>query len=139
MAREFTVDRQGFAESASGLTIDLGGVSNRQTDLVIRKANDDGTASLSGATFTLSGTFADGSTVKTLVTGDDGLAIPATEADAIRGQLLVGNGYTLTETVPPDGYGLPSPASVTLVIAADGTLTSDDAEDTAFALSSTLA
>ena len=125
VAREFTVDRQSFAESASDPTIDLEGVSNRQTDLVIRKANTDGTASLSGATFTLSGTFADGSTMKTLVTGDDGLAVPATETDAVCGQLLVGYSYTLTETVPPDGYGLPSPASMTLTVAADGSLTSD--------------
>ena len=136
VAREFKVDRQSFAESASGPTIDLEGVFNRQTDLVIRKANADGTASLSGAKFTLSGMFADGSTMKTLVTGDDGLAVPETEADAVRGQLLVGNSYKLTETVPPDGYGLPSPASVTLTVAADGSLTSDDAEGTAFALAS---
>lgn len=136
VAREFTVDRQSFAESASDPTIDLEGVSNRQTDLVIRKANTDGTASLSGATFTLSGTFADGSTMKTLVTGDDGLTVPATETDAVCGQLLVGYSYTLTETVPPDGYGLPSPASMTLTVAADGSLTSDDAEGTAFALAS---
>ena len=38
--------------------------------------------------------------------------------------------------MPPDGYGLPSPASVTLTVAADGSLTSDDAEGTAFALAS---
>ncbi|WP_407417374.1 SpaA isopeptide-forming pilin-related protein, partial [Paratractidigestivibacter faecalis] len=136
VVREFTVDRQSFAESASGPTIDLEGVSNRQTDLIIRKANADGTASLSGATFTLSGTFADGSTKKTLVAGDEGLAVPATEADAVRGQLLVGKSYKLTETVPPNGYGLPSPASVTLTVAADGSLTSNDAEGTAFVLAS---
>ena len=135
VAREFTVDRQSFAKSASGLTIDLGRVSNRQTDLVIRKANADGTASLSGATFTLScadGTnsggrpnhFSNGSAsdVYELVTSADGTVQVAPAL------LVAGNSYVLEETTAPAGHALDS-RPLTFKVASDGTVTATDGPD----------
>ena len=40
----------------------------------------------------------------------------------ISGLLVAGKKYTLTETVPPSGYRLPVPASVTFMVNADGTI-----------------
>lgn len=91
-------------------------VKDVQTEISLAKVDANG-ASLSGATFTLTGVFADGSTSKTMLDG----AATAT----LTGQLVEGNTYTVSETVAPDGYTTLPDFSVS--VAADGTLTLVDA------------
>ena len=137
MTAETTISRESFADAPTSLAIDLGEVSNRQTNLALRKVSADGAHALSGAEFTLSGTFADGLGEKRLVTGADGMAVPATADDVLAGQLLVGQTYVLAETRAPEGYAIPDPAAIRVSVAADGTLElAEDQDAPYFSLSS---
>lgn len=125
-AFEFTVDANGsatVATEADGYTLSSeGGVitvkaTDAQTELDIAKVSTEG-ASLGGATFEVAGTFADGAESPiVLTTGADGKV----DASQLRGKLIVGKEYTITETKAPAGYELIADA-LTVMVNADGTL-----------------
>jgi hypothetical protein len=104
--------------SAAGSTIT---VRNDLTVIGVSKVDDTSTTGLDGSTFTITGTFADGTTSKTLNP-------TKTSAATLLRQLIVNDGdadetyvYTLAETVPPDGYQV-SMAPKTLRMSARGIL-----------------
>ncbi|MCH4184983.1 MAG: hypothetical protein LKF61_05795 [Eggerthellaceae bacterium] len=76
-------------------------VSDATDGCSFTKIDDKGNP-LAGATFSLTGTFVDGSLSKTFTSTD---AAPADEASGLmNSELLVGNEYTLKEIAPPQGY-----------------------------------
>ena len=97
-----------------------GTVTNDPTKLTVNKVDATTNRALSGATFTLTGTFADGSTEQTLsVTGE---ATGSVELDKAP---LIADGqteYTLRETVPPAGFERIQ-EDFTFIVATDGAIT----------------
>lgn len=80
-------------DAADGISVIT--VSDVPIELGLRKISTSGDA-LAGATFSLTGRFADGSTEHMLTVGDDGtVELP---------QTIAGETYTLTETAAPSGY-----------------------------------
>ena len=80
-------------DAADGIAVIT--VSDVPIELGLRKISTSGDA-LAGATFSLTGRFADGSTEHMLTVGDDGaVELP---------QTIAGETYTLTETAAPSGY-----------------------------------
>ena len=107
---------------ADDMKVDEGGVSVSLTDKAIefkvtKSAEGYEAASMKGAEFTLEGTFADGSSSKTLVIGTNG------ESDVLSAQLIVGNTYKVSETKAPSGFTLID-GSATFSVASNGSLTS---------------
>lgn len=97
-----------------------GTVTNDPTKLTVNKVDATTNQALSGATFTLTGTFADGSTEQTLNVTDG-----ATGSVELDKALLIADGqtqYTLRETVPPAGYERVQ-QDLTFTVATDGTIT----------------
>lgn len=88
---------------SAAITVFTGDVWNSPTKMYIQKSSAiDGLWRLPGATYQLTGAFADGSSQRTLTTDNNGMA----ELDRA---LLVADGateYTLKETVAPEGYAL---------------------------------
>ena len=114
----FKVDEAGNVVAVSGVrddaaqpgfevTADVITAHDEPIQIELVKQGEDGTA-LTGAEFTLSGDFADGTTEKDVT--------PGTTIDG----LIAGEKYVLTETVAPDGYE--KLGSVELTVAADGTV-----------------
>ncbi len=98
--------------------------TNDPSDLELYKTNGSGSTKLSGATFTVEGDFAGGHAIKTLVTAaGTGKAEPESEGDVLAGQMVMGNIYTITETVAPAGYTVePSTAVLKVKLEATGAL-----------------
>ncbi|MGN8853499.1 SpaA isopeptide-forming pilin-related protein [Collinsella sp. HCP28S3_H5] len=100
--------------------LDCGTVTNKRLGFGLVKLNDDG-EHLSGARFTVTGEFSDGSAAHDLVTAADGTAsLPD-------GLLVAGETYTVTETAAPEGYkigdGSAASASVSFRVGSDGSFT----------------
>ena len=100
--------------------LDCGTVTNKRLGFGLVKLNDDG-EHLSGARFTVTGEFSDGSAAHDLVTAADGTAsLPD-------GLLVAGETYTVTETAAPEGYkigdGFAASASVSFRVGSDGSFT----------------
>lgn len=97
-----------------------GTVTNDPTKLTVNKVDATTNRALSGATFTLTGTFADGSTEQTLSVTDE-----ATGSVELDKALLIADGqteYTLRETVPPAGFERIQ-EDFTFIVATDGAIT----------------
>ena len=132
VSAEAKIDRGSVAASAT-VPLDMGTVTNRKATIAIRKASwGDGTA-LAGAHFTVrlaSGEpFLDGAIEKHLTTDASGIAradAPGAASDGMSNELAgavePGQTYVITETQAPAGYGTPDPASFTVTVADDGTL-----------------
>ena len=108
------------------VSVFAGGVLDDPTTMNVQKVDASNTgAKLSGATFKLTGAFADGTTEQTLTTeGDLGLA-------SLSHALLVADGkteYTLVETKAPAGYEL-NTSEFTFTVATDGAITPKAAAD----------
>ena len=82
-----------------------------------------GGAALAGAEFRIAGTFADGTTERTIAVADDGTA-------ALEG-LVAGETYTLTETVAPEGYELIE-GEFAFTVALDGTVSGEATSEGGF-------
>lgn len=95
-----------------------GDVWNSPTKMYIQKSSAiDGLWRLPGATYQLTGAFADGSSQRTLTTDNNGMA----ELDRA---LLIADGateYTLKETVAPEGYTL-NAAEFVFTVSTDGSI-----------------
>ena len=93
-------------------------VVNEPTSMRMAKAASDG-APLAGAEFVIApaaaSSFADGAHAHTLVSGEDG------STETLKGALVVGDVYAVTETKAPAGYELIS-GSLTFGVNADGSL-----------------
>ena len=130
----FTVGEDGViavsgAEPAD-MKVDEGGVSVSLTDEAIdfkvsKSSEGYDAARMKGAEFTVTGTFADGSTSKTLTIGEAG------ESDVLSAQLIVGNEYEISETKAPLGFTLIDD-SASFTVAKDGTLADFDSDDDAW-------
>lgn len=81
---------------------------------------DEKKAELKGATFTLTGTFADGTESVTLLSGE--------ASEILTKQMIAGNTYTLAETTAPAGQLAIDP--VKLTCASDGTIALAEGETT---------
>ncbi|MGO5392678.1 SpaA isopeptide-forming pilin-related protein [Collinsella sp. LCP19S3_C9] len=97
--------------------LDCGTVTNERLGFGLIKVNS-ARERLSGARFTVTGEFSDGSVARVLVTAADGTAsLPD-------GLLVAGKTYTVTETAAPEGYkigdGSAASASVSFEVGADG-------------------
>ena len=82
-----------------------------------------GGAALAGAEFRIAGTFADGTTERTIAVADDGTA-------ALEG-LVAGETYTLTETVAPEGYELIA-GDFSFTVANDGSVSGEATSSAGF-------
>ncbi|WP_346674409.1 SpaA isopeptide-forming pilin-related protein [Enorma phocaeensis] len=82
-----------------------------------------GGAALAGAEFRIAGTFADGTTERTIAVADGGTA-------ALEG-LVAGETYTLTETVAPEGYELIE-GEFAFTVALDGTVSGEATSEGGF-------
>lgn len=112
---EFTIDRT-TVETTSQVSL-----INSVTSLTIKKTASDGTTALSGGEFTLTGTFSDNTTSKTLTANSDGALVISGTTTSLEGLLVVGNVYTLTETTAPLEYK--TGESVTFKVNDDSTIT----------------
>ncbi|MGO5296187.1 SpaA isopeptide-forming pilin-related protein [Collinsella sp. LCP21S3_A9] len=102
--------------------LDCGTVTNERLGFGLIKVNS-ARERLSGARFTVTGEFSDGSAARVLVTAADGTAsLPD-------GLLVAGKTYTVTETAAPEGYkigdGSAASASYRFTVKADGTFAAD--------------
>ena len=102
--------------------LDCGTVTNERLGFGLIKVNS-ACERLSGARFTVTGEFSDGSVARVLVTAADGTAsLPD-------GLLVAGKTYTVTETEAPAGYkigdGSAASASYRFTVKADGTFAAD--------------
>ena len=102
--------------------LDCGTVTNERLGFGLIKVNS-ARERLSGARFTVTGEFSDGSVARVLVTAADGTAsLPD-------GLLVAGKTYTVTETAAPEGYkigdGSAASASYRFTVKADGTFAAD--------------
>lgn len=110
----YIVADDGSAAKAEGSTLAF---SDPAIVTTILKTDANGNA-LAGATFTLAGTFADGTTSKTFTSG--------TSATVFDAQLVSKTSYTLTETSAPSGYNvLSSPVTFTVDSLGKVTITND--------------
>ena len=82
-----------------------------------------GGGALAGAEFRIEGTFADGTTERTVAVAEDGTA-------ALEG-LVAGETYTLTETVAPEGYELIA-GEFAFTVALDGTVSGEATSEGGF-------
>lgn len=122
---QFKLDERGNIVSTSGseaFSADSNTVTITATDvptsLTITKYNDDQSAKLPDAKFSIKpaaddDAFVDGAEQKTLTTGVNGTT------DALVGQLIVGDSYTIEETKAPDGY-TKIEGTLTITVQADG-------------------
>ena len=122
---QFQLDERGNIVGASGseaFSADSNTVTITATDvptsLTITKYNDDQSAKLPDAEFSIKpaaddDAFVDGAEQKTLTTGVNGTT------DALVGQLIVGDSYTIEETKAPDGY-TKIEGTLTITVQADG-------------------
>lgn len=122
---QFQLDKRGNIVGASGseaFSADSNTVTITATDvptsLTITKYNDDQSAKLPDAEFSIKpaaddDAFVDGAEQKTLTTGVNGTT------DALVGQLIVGDSYTIEETKAPDGY-TKIEGTLTITVQADG-------------------
>lgn len=122
---QFRLDERGNIVGASGseaFSADSNTVTITATDvptsLTITKYNDDQSAKLPDAEFSIKpaaddDAFVDGAEQKTLTTGVNGTT------DALVGQLIVGDSYTIEETKAPDGY-TKIEGTLTITVQADG-------------------
>lgn len=112
----FKSEKTGSGSAA--ITVFTGDVWNSPTKMYIQKSSAiDGLWRLPGATYQLTGAFADGSSQRTLTTDNNGMA----ELDRA---LLVADGateYTLKETVAPEGYAL-NAADFVFTVSTDGSI-----------------
>lgn len=110
----FKSEKTGSGSAA--ITVFTGDVWNSPTKMYIQKSSAiDGLLRLPGATYQITGAFADGSSQRTLTTDNNGMA----ELDRA---LLVADGateYTLKETVAPEGYAL-NAAGFVFTVSTDG-------------------
>ncbi len=91
----FTIDRNTFNQTYYvAKTKDLGKLVNKKNKVEVVKTDNNG-KEITGAEFSLSGVFVDGSTSKTIK-----------DQETLTGQLIAGNTYTLVETKAPNGYKL---------------------------------
>ncbi|MCI2049053.1 MAG: Cna B-type domain-containing protein [Lachnospiraceae bacterium] len=120
--KEDTVSGYTSAVTGTGKANDPYVFTNTTIPVKIAKAAAGGSTRISGATFTLSGKFTGGSTIETKTWTSTGAA---SEAWDLTGLLVQGTVYTLTETVPPTGYTLPSNATTYLKVDAYGNLYED--------------
>ena len=127
----FTVGTDGVitvsGSEPTDMKVDEGGVSVSLTDEAIdfkvsKSSAGYDAARMKGAEFMLEGTFADGSTSKTLTIGEAG------ESDALSAQLIVGNEYKISETRAPLGFTLIDDFAI-FTVAKDGTLYGFDSDD----------
>ena len=134
---EVTIARDNVAASID-TPLDLGSIANDETTFTIKKTSWDGVDALAGACYTVTpvsgSAFADGSAEKHLTTGTDGIAVPDTDDDVLMGNVIAGNSYVVTETQPPAGFMTPTPASLTVRVADDGTLVASGASNEAWAI-----
>lgn len=124
---QFQLDERGNIVGASGseaFSADSNTVTITATDvptsLTITKYNDDQSAKLPDAEFSIKpaaddDAFVDGAEQKTLTTGVNGTT------DALVGQLIVGNSYTIEETKAPAGY-TKIDGTMTVTVQNDGSL-----------------
>ena len=112
----FKSEKTGSGSAA--ITVFTGDVWNSPTKMYIQKSSAiDGLWRLPGATYQLTGVFADGSNQRTLTTDENGMA----ELDRA---LLIADGateYTLKETVAPEGYAL-NAADFVFTVSTDGSI-----------------
>ena len=112
----FKSEKTGSGSAA--ITVFTGDVWNSPTKMYIQKSSAiDGLLRLPGATYQLTGAFADGSSQRTLTTDNNGMA----ELDRA---LLVADGateYALKETVAPEGYAL-NAADFVFTVSTDGSI-----------------
>ena len=112
----FKSEKTGSGSAA--ITVFTGDVWNSPTKMYIQKSSAiDGLWRLPGATYQLTGVFADGSNQRTLTTDKNGMA----EVDRA---LLIADGateYTLKETVAPEGYAL-NAADFVFTVSTDGSI-----------------
>ena len=111
-----------FLISGDTVQVFTGTVTNSPTELQLAKVDATTNQPVNGASFSLTGTFANGSKPQTLVVTDNGTV-------SLDKALLIADGqteYTLTETAPPEGYEtIQNPFVFT--VAEDGTITPKDA------------
>jgi len=115
----FTIDRNGNVSVSEDKTVTM---QDRPIEFRLVKKNSDDTeqmivdAILETAVFKLTGSFADGTTQKTL----NGLQLKT--IDALNAKLIGGNTYTIVETQAPYGYERQSTAG-SFTVGTDGTIT----------------
>ena len=118
----FTVDKKGIISPMDGMTLDSSAtiipavtdsltgnyksdniitVKDTQIQISLTKKNSGGDLTLTGAAFTVTGKFADGTTEKKDIT-----IVNGSVQGALVGQLIAGEKYTFTETTAPEGYEL---------------------------------
>ncbi|MDO4841595.1 MAG: SpaA isopeptide-forming pilin-related protein, partial [Phoenicibacter congonensis] len=121
---EIAINRDNVAGSAT-TPISTNNVQNTPSSLKLYKTNSAGTTNLGGAKFTVEGDFVSGHSVKTLLTeANTGEAKPMSADDTLEAQMIVGNTYTITETLSPKGYTLiAETATIQVKLNADGTYT----------------
>ena len=117
-----TIDAQNVA--ATQTTPLARSVTNEPSGFELYKTNGSGSTKLAGATFTVEGDFTGGHAIKTLVTvTGTGKAEAQGVDDDLVGQMVMGNTYTITETVAPAGYTVePSSAVLEVKLEATGEL-----------------
>lgn len=132
----FQLDERGNIVGASGseaFSADSNTVTITATDvptsLTITKYNDDQSAKLPDAEFSIKpaaddDAFVDGAEQKTLTTGVNGTT------DALVGQLIVGDSYTIEETKAPEGYELIADGFI-FTVNDDGTIKLANGQQTA--------
>ncbi|HUM85590.1 MAG TPA: hypothetical protein PLN48_17805, partial [Lachnospiraceae bacterium] len=108
-----------IANPASVSAANAVSVTDAKTELYASKADTDTSAAVSGATFTVTGTFYD-TEAKTPAAGSKTITSSANLNDpaGLEGTLIVSTGetdtkhtYTVTETAPADGYVLNNPTT----------------------------
>lgn len=112
------IDQNGTAIDRDRTVIN---VKNEPIDLRLQKADADGNligtaadAFLAGAEFTVTGEFADG---KGLISADK-LVVKKDAEDVLKGRLVAGKTYQISETKTPDGYE--TAKDFEIVVSADG-------------------
>lgn len=125
---QFTVDDTGkivLEDSPAHAALDNNNetivLKNTQNEIFIQKTDADGKAIGGGAEFSLTGAFAEGETVKTIKTEDS-------QPYSLKGLLIAGQTYVLSETRAADGYKLETrPVEITMSTAGTISVVADTA------------
>lgn len=103
--------------------IAVGQVANSLIGFSIRKTDPSGSVLL-GAQFRVvpkdGSAFADGSASKEFETDASGIAQPVSGSTSLKGQLVAGGSYLVTETKAPEGFSLPETRAIEISISDDG-------------------